>query len=366
MAINKRIFFFFIFTFFLLILWRGTINSNNYSVNKKTNCIPPEYSMDLKPNELELPDKVFSFLAPNDQLNFVDLYLEEKFMYYIYLELVTPHNISTLKISIWDPDGKKFDIFESEMFYNPEYGRYFEIPFGTVKSGAYNITIITESELNFNLYISITQGSRCLYDKISSDEIESIVFYKITRFDNGKNIDHKIELKTDYMYKCYIGRVSAISIEENNEVRIDYSITDSNDVEFVIYKNTLMTDINGINFFNFGTAVKGEYTIDITIYCAVPYVNIAYLFVEDYPISEVIDANETELDHSDEGKTTEKIILEQLTSHSIFSLPQEWLIATIISSGGLIGGTFIAVQNYRKKRDVSFNLKAKGLKNKIL
>jgi len=111
----------------------------------------------LKFSDLELPDKVYTFLAGGDTKNF-DLYLEKHYIYFIYIELVTPHNITNMKIRLWDPDGEVFKIFESEMFYNPEYGRFFEIPFGTVMSGDYLFEFDANAPTNFNLHILIEQG----------------------------------------------------------------------------------------------------------------------------------------------------------------------------------------------------------------
>ncbi|MFX0071303.1 MAG: hypothetical protein ACFFAO_09455, partial [Candidatus Hermodarchaeota archaeon] len=94
-------------------------------------------------DEILLPNKVYTFLAPNYEVTF-DLYLEGEYMYYIYIELVTPHNCSLMRITLWDSESRKFDIFENEMFYEPEYGRYFEIPFGTTDSGDYNVSFYME------------------------------------------------------------------------------------------------------------------------------------------------------------------------------------------------------------------------------
>jgi hypothetical protein len=159
------------------------------------------------------------------------------------------------------------------------------------------------------------------------------------------------------MYKCYIGRVSAISIEESNEVYMDYIIKDPEDVEFVIYSNTLMADINGINLFHFGTAIEGTYELKIRIYCEVAYVNIAYLIVEDYPISEVIEANKTKPESSEGSDKRKSTVLDQLTdTNSLVSLPKEWLIIAVIFTGGIAALTVIGVKIHRQRKAVNLNL----------
>ncbi|MFX1338893.1 MAG: hypothetical protein ACFFDK_09815, partial [Promethearchaeota archaeon] len=283
--------------------------------------------IDPKKSDLELPDKVYTFLAPSDNWTFEKLYLEKEYMYYIYIELVTPHNISVMRITIWDPDGKQFNVFESNMFFNPKYGRYFEIPFGTEMTGQYRIEFYSESEVNFNLYIFMEQGPICLYDKIDSKDQDKIILHEVTTFDNNKYKEHDIDLKTDVSYKLVIGRVSAISIKESNIVRLDYTIEDPDGIEFIIYTNGLLADINGVNSSSFGTATGGNYEIKLRIYCDVAYVNIAYAIIEDYQISNVIEVNETESQSSD--KSDEVKLIEALSNNAV-SLPIEWTIATII------------------------------------
>ena len=310
----------------------------------------------VKSSDLELPDKVYTFLAPNDNLTFKGLYLEKEYMYYIYIELVTPHNCSVMRITIWDPDDKQFNIFESEMFYNPKYGRYFEIPFGTEMAGQYRIEFYSESLVNFNLYIRMEQGPICLYDKIDSQEHDNIVLHEVTTFDNNKFKEHDIDLKTDVSYKFYIGRVSAISITESNVVRLDYNIEDPNGVDFIIYSNDFLADVNGVNISSFGTSIAGEYEIKLRIYCSVVYVNVAYAMVEDYQISDVIKVNETKSESSEDSDAID--LLEELKNDAI-SLPIEWAIATIIFVSSLSGVMFMILTNQRKKNLARLDFKTK-------
>ncbi len=74
----------------------------------------------VKNSDLELTVKVYTFLAPND-IEVRDHYLEKEYMYFIYIELVTSHNVSVMKITIIDPDDKQYSIFESEMLYGPKF-----------------------------------------------------------------------------------------------------------------------------------------------------------------------------------------------------------------------------------------------------
>ncbi len=177
-------------------------------------------------SDLILPDKVYTFTPQDNIETFDSIYLEKKFTYYIYIELVTPHNISNMKITVWDPEDRKFTLFESEMFYSPEYGRYFEIPFGTSEEGSHKFEFLASVDQNFNMLIRIDQGHKCLHDKMGAQEADNLILYKVNTFDDGMYIEHDVRFETDKSYKFYIGRVSAISIDDDNEVNVDYIITD--------------------------------------------------------------------------------------------------------------------------------------------
>jgi len=318
-----------------------------------------EVENDIKSSDLVLTDKVYTFLAPNDRLTFNN-YFEEKYMYYISIELVTPHDCSPMRIIIFDPDDKQFNIFESDMFYYPEYGRSFEIPFGAVESGLYNITFYSVSTLNFNMHILIEQGPKCLYDKIGQQDPEDLIHYKVKTFDDSKYNIHDVDLKTDEMYKFYISRVSAITIIDSNEVRVDYSIEDEDGNEFYIYTNELLADIDGLTSFNFGTASRGTYTIKLTVYIVDPdveYVNIAYAIVDEYTIGDAVDVNNTKSD-VEKSDSEDPDMFEELVDNSLI-LPIQWTIGTLLFVGGLAGVIVVMLVQHRKNNVVSLSIKNK-------
>ncbi len=355
----RRMNYFILFYFLIFLSIYGIYTRNSQFTVSDDYISCEEYNqrmIDIKSSDLELPDKVYTFLAPNNNLTFSGLYLEKEYMYYIYIELVTPHNCSKMRITIWDPDSKQFNVFESEMFYKPNFGRSFEVPFGTEMAGQYRIEFYSESLVNFNLYIRMEQGPLCLYDKIDSQEHDNIILHEVTTFDNNKYKEHDIDLKTDVSYKFYIGRVSAISITESNIVRVDYNIEDPNGVNFIIYTNNDLADVNSINSSSFGTSVAGEYEIKLRIYCSVAYVNVAYAMVEDYQISDVIKVNETSSKSSEESDNID--LLEDLKSDAI-SLPIEWTIATFIFVGSLSGVMLVILTNQRKKNLARLDFKSK-------
>jgi hypothetical protein len=210
--------------------------------------------------------------------------------------------------------------------------------------------------VNFNLYIQVEQGPLCLFDKIDSQEHDNVILHEVTSFGNNDYKEHDLDLKTDISYKLYIGRVSAISITESNEVKLDYNIEDPNGFDFIIYSDNYLADVNNINTTNFGTSTAGEYEIKLRIYCSVAYVNVAYAMVENYQISDVIKVNETESKSSEESNKID--FLEELKNEAI-SLPIEWTIATVIFVGSLSGAMLIMLTNQRKKNLARLDFKSK-------
>ncbi|MFX0142290.1 MAG: hypothetical protein ACFFDN_52105 [Candidatus Hodarchaeota archaeon] len=259
-----------------------------------------------------------------------------------------------MRIRIWDPDDQQYNIFESEMFFYPEYGRYFEIPFGTSRSGDHTFEFYSVSNVNFNLHIQITQGPKCLYDKIDAQKTDNAIFYEVRDFTNGESINEDdLDLKANIMYEFYIGRVSAISIMESNEIHMDCTVEDPDGTTFEIYNYQEMQELDGLDMFVFGTAIKGEYNFDLTIYCNVEYVNIAYLVVEDYQIAEGLEGDEEE-----EGKITLQDIAEDINESSKH-LPGEWIMGTMIFISAISLFAIILLINQKKTNPIKLSIKEK-------
>ncbi len=308
--------------------------------------------------DVELPDKVYTFTVGGAPWQF-DLYLNKDYIYYTWIELVTPHNVTKLTIELWDDDNDYFKIFESEMFYSPADGRSFEIPFGTEHSGDYTIIFTAITTMNFNLYISMVTGPKCLYDKLSQEEIDSLEFYDIRKFNDARtwHSEKDVELETDEMYKLYIGRVSAISEDQSPNVYVSYIIEDPNNIEFIIMTNHLILDISGIKSFIFGTSVEGIYKLKVDISCSVPNVNIGMSVSDDYQISEIEEPNQTEYTPPPkEEKEDAKVFIDDL-EESINSLPIEFTSGSLILVGCVsIILMIILIQN-KRKNSLDFKLK---------
>jgi len=353
--------------FFLMILMNLVLfstMSNSSVINEENPAQVQSITDPKKSDELPLTDKVYNFTAPNDRLSF-DNYFDKHYMYNIHIELVTPH-ACTMNITLLDHDDKLFDIFDAPMFYTPEFGRCYDIPFGTVDSGLFTLTFETSSTLNFNLHILIEKEVKCLYDKMdpkyTSDE--ALEFYDVERFYNGRDISEPIHLETDEMYKFYIGRVSAITIAESADIRVDYTITCPDGLLYVIYSNNILAGVDGISSFDFGTALEGTYTLQITIHIMdvqdieePEWVNVAYAVSDDYTIGDAEDVNTTKSDVKD-SKSDDPDILDELESN-ILLLPGEMLIGTLLVIGGVSAAMVILLIRNRKTNLVSASLKPK-------
>ena len=289
-------------------------------------------------------------MEPTDVLIFENLELQAHYIYFIYIELVMPREVSIMRIRLWDPNDRQYDIFESEMFFNPSYGRYFEIPFGTAVGGNYTVEFYVEAVKNVNIHIMIEKGPKCLFDKLDWQDTNKLIFYQVKSFHSGMSIEHNITLETDTMYKFYIGRVSAIAINESNVVLMDYIITNPDGIKFDMYYNATMQSIDGLNGFCFGTATSGLYNVQIKISCQVPYVNIAYTIIKDYQISNVIEPNQTPSDPPPVNNTVSRF----------FYMPIGWTIGILIFAGGLVLGISILIYHQKKQNSFGFKPKFKG------
>lgn len=345
--------------FFLIILLNLALFSTTSAtslVHEENPAQDKEYTNLKNSEDLPLTDKVYNFTAPNDILPFKN-YFDKHYMYNIHIELVTPHNC-TIKITLLDHDDELFNIFDSVMFYTPEFGRYFDIPFGTVDDGLFTLTFETISTLNFNMHILIEKEVKCLYDKMNPKHTEDPVDYDVIRFSNGMDKSFPVGLETDEMYKFYIGRVSPITILDSAEIRVDYTITCPDGLYYVLYSNDILAGIHSVSTFEFGTATEGTYTIQITIHIIDPdveWVNVAYAIADDYTIGDAEDINTTKSDVK-ESKSDDTTILDELESNIIL-LPPEMLIGTVIMLGGTGGIVTIVLIKSKKKNVASASLK---------
>jgi len=316
-----------IFILFFFIFFSSLGSLSRASILKDSN-IP-------KINGPDLPNKVYLFQSPQDMLLLEDITLEQYYTYYLYVEIVTPYNCS-LKITIWDPEGKQFNIFESPLNVDPESANYFEMPFGTALAGNHDIAFEVFTLENVNLYIKMEKGPKCLYDIIPMEEIGDLELYKVTRFADMTSIDHTILFESDYLYKFYVVRLSPIALTEDNIIRIDLSVEDPDGIIYNIYSNTTLVEINSVDRFKFGTAIGGLYTVKITIHCEVKHVNIGYSIVALNQIGSGPVANQTEPTNS----TT--------AINRYFTMPTEWTMGILVFAGTI--AAIIGVVLYKQKR----------------
>jgi hypothetical protein len=295
-------------------------------------------------NAITIVDKVYTFLAPDDVLFFEDMALKEDYTYYIYVEVVTPHNCE-LNITLWDPQSRRYNIFSSNlMFINQGYESA-EIPFGTAIEGNYTFLFSMELTFNLNLYIRIEEGDLCLRDKIPTGDWSKIIFYRVTKFDDGTYIEHHVQLKSDTSYRFYFGRVSPIAAFENNNVHICNNITDPQDVEFNIYTNHTLAPIDEIQDYRFGTSKEGVYVIKLQVRSEVEYVNLAYAIIEDYVISDLNDNNQT-------GTADNNTSYE----NGLYSIPMEILTIFFITIISIISILGVYIYHRHQKRSAALNL----------
>jgi len=312
----------------LLSLGFNTINVGNSVQNKGTHA--PETS------DVELIDKVYAFTTSNRSLFFdKSLYFEEFTYYYISVMVVTPHQC-VMNITLWDPEDSQYEIYYRE---NMNQGENSEIPFGTALGGNYSMLFTVKLEYSLNIHIKIEEGEGCLRHNIDPEAFDDRVLYNVKKFYDGESIQEYIYLKTDYYYKFYFGRVSAISANKSYDIEADYTITCPEDIEYIIYEDKALPEVTEIIGFKFGTAIQGLYTVHLTIYCDVPNVNIAYTVIKGNKISDIINGTEPEPTNGTD------------TPSFIASIPKEWTIGFMAIIGVLVV-IVIGVVIYHRKRNV--------------
>jgi len=285
-------------------------------------------------------DKVYNFTIDRPFLIFHEnLYFEQFYNYYITVCIVTPHTCD-LNITLWDPEGDEYQLSYEKAMIQDDYR---EIPFGVAISGNYSMLFSAKLTQNLNILVNIERGWLCLYDKILTEELPDIFFFNVLKFYNGTHISHSISLKTDMYYRFYFGRVSAISKNLSSYTALVHSIIDDTQgIPFSIYTNDTVASPKDVTSYRFGTAIDGDYTVNLKIYCDVDVVNIAYAIVEKQRIADETDPND-----DDPPPTPDEPI--NGTGIETF-IPREWTIGMIVFIGSAVGVPILIVV-YRKKKN---------------
>jgi hypothetical protein len=322
----------------LLVILLVSIGCNMASL---TTSAPDKEIDKPKRSDEELIDKVYAFTTSNNSLFFdKSLYFEEFTYYYISVMVVTPHECA-MDITLWDPEDDQYELYHRE---NMNQGENSEIPFGTAIAGNYSMLFLVELDYNLNIRIKIEKGEECLMKAIDPEAFDDRELYNVKKFYNGETVHDYIYLNTDYYYHFYFGRVSAISANKSYDVEINYTITCPEDIEYIIYEEKSLPEVTEIISFKFGTAIQGLYSVYLTVYCEVPYVNIAYAVIEGSKISDVINGTEPEPSNETDTPTF------------IASIPKEWTIGFVVVIGILVIIVIGVVIYHRKRNILNLNL----------
>ena len=172
------------------------------------------------------------------------------------------------------------------------------IIFCTALSGGYIFEFYAVTEENLNIFIRVEKGEKVLFDKITPEGRDNLLVYETTRFYHDMHTTHKLLLKSDYIYKMYLGRVSPISgtITDSNGskliVRINYTITDHYDNIYTIFTNEALNSISSINKSVYVTYCAWLYTFNMSVRFSeqdkLECVNIGLAINEDYKKGSII------------------------------------------------------------------------------
>ncbi len=298
-------------------------------------------------NGENLVDKVFNFTNDRDYVIFSNnIYFIKPYIYYISFQIVTPHECD-MNISLWDPEGDIYDIYDSRpnttLLTQFEYQ---EIPFGVALTGNYTIKFQAYLTENLNIHIKIINSDlQCLQDVIEPLAFNNKIFFQVNKFKNeGNNPLHNITLKSDTLYRFYFGRYSPIADLTQSETRTYFNITSSINIQYKIYINKTLPGVCQVEFFDFGTSVEGTYIINMTIYCRVLYVNIAYAIVEESKIADGTNPNDPDPPPDDAVNNTKSGI--EIT------IPVQFTIGTLVFIGCVVSAPTIIIA-YRKRKNAT-------------
>ncbi len=322
----------------VLIIFSSTISiaSNNFNtVPKRRN---DEGNLHTSSTDNIIIDKVFNFTIGDPKHTFHNnIFFEKPYYYEFIMAVVTPHRCD-MNITLLDPEIGLYEItYETNMTQDD----YRTIPFGTALTGNYTVIFTANLTRNLNVHIILKQGFKCLYDIIPPAEQQKIDFYDVQKFKKGgETLFFNTTFKSDWYYKFYFQRVSPISKMRSSFVVMDHDILSSNSIPYIIFRDESL----GIAIYRFGTAVEGLYTMNITIQCVVPCVNIAFAVVERYRIADEINPNNPELPPVEPTNSNQSGI--------VVSIPPEFMVGTIGFFGCVVGIPILIIVVRKRKNSM--------------
>ena len=335
-----------------LMILVGLLGSITPNINSSRQYEENDGQLHSSSSENILIDKVYTFTVSNPILTFdSNIYLEMGYYYYITVRVVTPHECD-LKISIFDPEGDRYDITHE---LNMDQDGYREIPYGAALSGNHSFVFEAILLRNLNVHIKIEKGDKVLEDRILPDE--TVIYNNITKFKTGNVFEFRLFLKSDWYYNILIERVSTISRSlVSSRVSMKHLLWDPSKIEFNIFENLTLSYVE----YHFGTAIEGIYKIEIIIYIEVDVLctNIAFAVIEKGKISDIINPNDPDPDPPDDDDTViddgDDITngTQNTQSKIEYSIPQEATIA-VIAGIGIPIAVIVGIVVYHKRKNVS-------------
>ncbi len=288
-----------LFALLLLLSQSFLLLSNGFSTNQEESVTDPA--------DLCLTNKVFSFPRGTSTMFLHHIWLEEIYVYFLHIELVTEHACD-LNITLTCPDDTTNHIFSARLDWNEGFSTSYDIPIGLHFTGNYSFQFDIDADEVLNLYIKLEKQHQCLENIVPNVATESAL-YKVMRFQDKMEIRQSVRLKTDWMYRIYIQRVTPIAIQEDSEIKVDFYLESPNNLSYRILNDHTVPFYTEALLCHFGTAYEGLYRVNVKVLSKVEYVNIAYAIVSLHQISDMCPANNTGIvqivdeNHGDSGNT---------------------------------------------------------------
>ncbi len=256
-------------------------------------------------NDQCLPDKIYAFPRGENTLYLNDLWLEEKFVYYLHIESVTEH-VCTLDVTLTYPDGNPNHVFSARMGWGDGLYKSYDIPMGMHYTGNYSFRFDVDAEESLNLLIKLEKRHMCL-ENIVPNVASEAPLYKVMRFQDKMEVRQSARLKSDTMYRVYLQRVTPVADPELSDVMVDFYFESPDNISYRIFNDHVAPFYTQALLCHFGTATEGLYRVRVKVVSKVEFINVAYAIVEYGPISSMCVANNTgevqivDESHKDEG-----------------------------------------------------------------
>lgn len=232
-----------------------------------------------------LVDKVYTFMADKYTINLTNLQFEKGINYKIRFGAVTNGHQCHMEINLIDPEDDIYALYTTNTSGGGRltFNDYRELPFGAALTGYYTVNFTKLDGPTMNIHLQVLEEEDCIRKLTDPTAIIRTKIQKFSKQPGGNDDTIYQYLKTQWMYKIYIARISPTRGDQPINITIDHRVRDNSNppIWFDIDLPPEIGEVYSPLTYSFGTAMEGEYRFNTEYEQPMNHTNIIFIIVDE-------------------------------------------------------------------------------------